>query len=768
MLRWHWKESVEAMKNNAKIAAYLTDVLCSLLLATVVNAALFALAFVEATLWGCFFATALALALCVLSSRKWWIFPAMLVFAAAVIGLTAAFRTDESAASKAYDFLRGLFFGVAQSEGIVQAGAPFSALTVLALPITAISFFYYRKGFFWGILPLVLIACVFVLYKRQGGEHLVTVACLCIPVLLVSLAKATGLRIDAALVSEENLFTRILPAFAVVFAPLIVMASLFLSPVDDGYWRVDAFKYFVDDINDAAHGSTTPFASFGIKDTGFAPLGSRLGGNIKIDNTLVMTVTTNYPIRLGGAVYNGYDGKTWYDAGNVDSYRFQGMIWNNRREDAFFLHCPIGGESEAVLYKKLTTNIKVSVDYAPSGNAFFVAGQLRSLSNSNSYSAEIYFTSQGEVNSSRKRKSLYYEFSTTVFRRDAEEFDDNFLALEALMVDDSDPQYNSVCANNLYLPEGLPSSVYDIAQAITSGLTSPYQKACAIEAWLAQNCIYTLTPGVPPENTDFVEYFLNARRGYCVYYASAMAVLARCEGLPSRFVMGYALRRNDAYPDSPNAYVATNATAHAWTEIYFKGIGWVVFDPTDWDFQESTSFTAFQAPQVTASPEETPVPEEAQEQPSSAARTLTPQEKATLIVVLAVFVLLCMFVLLRTTLLLSPKETQYKWFYRKYHGKTPEMLSACFLKLTRQAGFLGVTLKTGDTITRFAQRLDERCGGSAAAEACEAISLWLYALVEPTPSDVMRFCALNAALERRIKAEMKLLPYLVRRVLTGR
>ncbi|HMM30626.1 MAG TPA: hypothetical protein PKB13_02490, partial [Clostridia bacterium] len=122
------------MKNNAKIAAYLTDVLCSLLLATVVNAALFALAFVEATLWGCFFATALALALCVLSSRKWWIFPAMLVFAAAVIGLAAAFRTDESAASKAYDFLRGLFFGVAQGEGIAQAGAPFSALTVLALP----------------------------------------------------------------------------------------------------------------------------------------------------------------------------------------------------------------------------------------------------------------------------------------------------------------------------------------------------------------------------------------------------------------------------------------------------------------------------------------------------------------------------------------------------------------------------------------------------------------------------------------------------------
>ena len=766
MLHWLWKESVDVMKNNAKIAAYLTDILCSLLLATVINAALFALAFVETTLWGCFFATALALAFCVLSSRKWWIFPAVLVFAVAVLGLAAAFQPEENTV---YDFLRGLFFGVAQEEDIAQAGVPFFALTILALPITAISFFYYRKVFFWGILPPVLLACVFALYKRQGSEHLVTIACLCIPVLLVSLAKATGLRIDAALVSEENLFTRLLPAFAVVFAPLIVMASLFLSPVDDGYWRVDAFKYFIDDLNDAAHGRTTPFASFGIKDTGFAPLGSRLGGNIKIDNTLVMTVTTNYPIRLGGAVYNGYDGKTWYDAGKVDSYRFQSVIWNSRRDVAFSLHCPAGGEEEAALYEKLTTNTKMSVDYAPPGNAFFVAGQLRSLSNSNSYREEIYFTSQGEVNSSRKRKSLYYEFVTTVFRRGMEGFDDNFLALEALVADDLDQQYDSVSANYLHLPDELPSSVYETAQAITAGLTSPYQKAYAIEAWLAQNCTYTLMPGVPPENTDFVEYFLNTRRGYCVYYASAMAVLARCEGLPSRFVMGYALRRNEAYPESPNSYVATNATAHAWTEIYFKGIGWVVFDPTDWNFQESTSFTAFQAPQVAASPEETPVPEEdSQEQLQNVHHALTPQEKATLIVVLAIIVLLCMFVLLRAVFLLSPKETQYKWFYRKYRGKMPEMLSACFLKLTRQAGFLGVTLKTGDTITMFARRLDERCGGSAASEACEAISLWLYALVEPTSSDVMRFCALNATLERRIKTEMKLLPYLFRRMLTGR
>ncbi len=63
-----------------------------------------------------------------------------------------------------------------------------------------------------------------------------------------------------------------------------------------------------------------------------------------------------------------------------------------------------------------------------------------------------------------------------------------------------------------------------------------------------------------------------------------MTVLARASGLPARDCTGYAMLR--ATEGSYSSYVSTNATAHAWTEIYFQGIGWVTFDPSGWNFSE--------------------------------------------------------------------------------------------------------------------------------------------------------------------------------------
>jgi hypothetical protein len=75
-----------------------------------------------------------------------------------------------------------------------------------------------------------------------------------------------------------------------------------------------------------------------------------------------------------------------------------------------------------------------------------------------------------------------------------------------------------------------------------------------------------------------VDYFLfDLKQGYCDYYATSMAVLARAAGLPSRLVVGYA---TGSYDPANNRYVVTEADAHSWVEIYFAGRGWVEFEPT--------------------------------------------------------------------------------------------------------------------------------------------------------------------------------------------
>ena len=103
----------------------------------------------------------------------------------------------------------------------------------------------------------------------------------------------------------------------------------------------------------------------------------------------------------------------------------------------------------------------------------------------------------------------------------------------------------------LQLPDELPGRVRQLAQEITRGQTTPYDKAHAIEAYL-RGYPYDLDVPTPPVGHDVADYFLfDLREGYCDYYATAMVVLARVNGVPARFVSGYA----PGYYDAPNARV---------------------------------------------------------------------------------------------------------------------------------------------------------------------------------------------------------------------
>ncbi|MDR0381294.1 MAG: transglutaminase-like domain-containing protein [Oscillospiraceae bacterium] len=129
----------------------------------------------------------------------------------------------------------------------------------------------------------------------------------------------------------------------------------------------------------------------------------------------------------------------------------------------------------------------------------------------------------------------------------------------------------------LSLPPGLPDRVRALAEDLTRNEETNYDKARALETYLHNTFPYDLnTPPTPPSR-DFVDYFLfDLQRGYCTYYASALAVMARSVGLPTRYVEGFA----PSDDKTGDYYYATGKQAHAWVEIFFEGFGWVPFEPT--------------------------------------------------------------------------------------------------------------------------------------------------------------------------------------------
>lgn len=132
----------------------------------------------------------------------------------------------------------------------------------------------------------------------------------------------------------------------------------------------------------------------------------------------------------------------------------------------------------------------------------------------------------------------------------------------------------------LDLPQELPYRVGNLARSIAANEDNPYDQATAIERYLRENYEYTFDVPDVPYGRDAVDFFLfESKQGYFDYFASAMVVMLRANGIPSRLVIGYALPDGAEGPGGER-FVVTDANAFAWAEAYFPGYGWVEFNPS--------------------------------------------------------------------------------------------------------------------------------------------------------------------------------------------
>jgi transglutaminase-like putative cysteine protease len=121
--------------------------------------------------------------------------------------------------------------------------------------------------------------------------------------------------------------------------------------------------------------------------------------------------------------------------------------------------------------------------------------------------------------------------------------------------------------------------LYQVARRVGGGAT-PYGAVVALETWFRTNSefVYEEQParwpaGVPP----LVDFVTRTREGYCQHYAGAMALMLRYLGIPARVAAGFT---SGSYDAEENTWTVTDRNAHTWVEVWFRGYGWLPFDPT--------------------------------------------------------------------------------------------------------------------------------------------------------------------------------------------
>ncbi len=130
---------------------------------------------------------------------------------------------------------------------------------------------------------------------------------------------------------------------------------------------------------------------------------------------------------------------------------------------------------------------------------------------------------------------------------------------------------------SFYTRTGGDEQIHALALQVTKGETGYYAKAAAIEKYLKTNYLYSLKPGIAEDGNQLHHFLFVSKKGYCSYFAFAMALMCRSLGIPARVAVGFYV---DPQSEVLNFYEVRAFQAHAWVEVYFGDLGWVEFDPT--------------------------------------------------------------------------------------------------------------------------------------------------------------------------------------------
>lgn len=336
-------------------------------------------------------------------------------------------------------------------------------------------------------------------------------------------------------------------------------------------------------VNDSSPNSS------GNKSSGYSRNDEVLGGGFDFDFSPMMTVTTSQKSYWRGETKGVYDGKGWTlfgrDSEFIPSLNAVQVRQGEPLSERFDRSLAEVTEIEQIVTMIREDAYPVLFGAAPVSKVDWIGEEETAFP-----SSLLWVPENWELRWVEESYPESYAITSTVVTLDEE----GLRQAEASL-----PDANSN-AVYLQLPNTVTERTIRLAAEVTAGGATDYDKAKLLEEYLKTTYVYNnkpdlskLTGGSP----DFVDQFLfELQEGYCDYFSTAMAVMARTLDLPARWVKGFSpgvlpvdnfggppgdiATQEEINPTGAGTYTVRNADAHSWVEIYFDGYGWIPFEPT--------------------------------------------------------------------------------------------------------------------------------------------------------------------------------------------
>jgi transglutaminase-like putative cysteine protease len=289
-----------------------------------------------------------------------------------------------------------------------------------------------------------------------------------------------------------------------------------------------------------------------------------LGGPIELGADIVMWVDTDGARYWRGAVYDRYDGRGWSNSRTLSAvvpakrdFPAEGPYESRRVIEQSIVPNWSGLGQIFQLGQPLSADVPVEVQF--------------SYLDPNTGETRDPWAAPASVLAGKTRIPVSRERPYRVFSAAS-------IADTTSLRGAGDDYPDWVIQRYLQLPTTLPERVWELAQEIAGPHQSAYDRAVAIQDYLRRTIQYRKDIQPPPSDRDAIDYLLfESREGYCNYYASAMVVLARAVGIPTRLAVGYV---GGELEGETGRYVVRELDTHAWVEVFFPRFGWVEFEPT--------------------------------------------------------------------------------------------------------------------------------------------------------------------------------------------
>jgi len=282
-----------------------------------------------------------------------------------------------------------------------------------------------------------------------------------------------------------------------------------------------------------------------------------LGGPRTVGDTLIMDVVV--PNRLPYVYWQAVAYDTYVDGS-----------WTIAEADQI-LHLPDDGYLNSPTYALREEVAQTFINYIPNAGTIYAAPEI-------SGSDRQMFVTQSQADGGKD--NIHMVQSRFVMRQGVRYgATSNYSVADAATLRTASQEYPEwITEKYLQMPDAITPETIELAEELTDGLDNPFDKSVAIRDYLRENIAYNDQIDAPPDAGEPIHYILfDLQEAYCNYYASAMIMMLRSQGVPSRFVSGYA---QGEWVEEASTYRVRSLNSHSWVEVFFPEYGWIQFEPT--------------------------------------------------------------------------------------------------------------------------------------------------------------------------------------------